>query len=94
MQYYMNRFVFKSYFLVYYLDLLPFSYFIIEKFGNTLIPSFHISKKFISAGEEYIHAVQIWSDISITYGKNYTWTAEKKIEKDTIIRAVRIWDNF
>lgn len=62
----MNRFVFKSYFLVYYLDLLPFSYFIIEKLGNTLIPSFHISKKFISAGEEYMHAVQIWSDISIT----------------------------
>lgn len=41
-----------------------------------------------------MHAVQIWSDISITYGKNYTWMAEKKIEKDTIMRAVRIWDNF
>lgn len=63
MQYYLNRFDFKFHFPVHYLGFLPFSCFAIEKLGNPLIPSFHISKRFIpakiTAGGQHIYLVQI-----------------------------------
>lgn len=86
MQYHISCFAFKSHFSVHYLGFLPLSYFVVEKLGNPHIPSFHISKMFIflemTTVEECTSDINMKWYIMIIYDKNYTRTAEKKVEKD------------